>query len=87
VASISLGGIVAFTTLQSRLLFPIGQLLNIQIDVQGALALFDRIFEYLDLPLKFTISPKPYNLKRMQYEVRSTLEMCRLPIKVTIMVC
>ncbi len=37
---ISLGGIVAFTTLQSRLFFPIGQLLNIQIDVQGALALF-----------------------------------------------
>ncbi len=50
-ATITLGGIVAFTTLQSRLFFPIGQLLNIQVEVQGALALFDRIFEYLDLPI------------------------------------
>src|SRR5437762_8998999 len=43
VPPISLGGIVAFTTLQSRLFFPSRQLLNIQVDVQGALALFDRI--------------------------------------------
>jgi ATP-binding cassette subfamily B protein len=50
-AGITLGGIVAFTTLQSRLFFPIGQLLSIQVEIQGALALFDRIFEYLDLPI------------------------------------
>jgi ATP-binding cassette subfamily B protein len=50
------GIIVAFTTLQSRLFFPIGQLLTIQVEIQGALALFDRIFEYLDLPI--TISDK-----------------------------
>ena len=43
------GDIVAFTTLQSRLFFPLGQLLSVQVEVQGALALFDRIFEYLDL--------------------------------------
>ncbi len=49
--AITLGGIVAFTTLQSRLFFPIGQLLSIQVEIQGALALFDRIFEYLDLPI------------------------------------
>jgi ATP-binding cassette subfamily B protein len=49
---ITLGKIVAFTTLQSRLFFPIGQLLTIQVQVQGALALFDRIFEYLDLPVE-----------------------------------
>ncbi len=60
---ISLGGIVAFTTLQSRLFFPIGQLLNIQIDVQGALALFDRIFEYLDLPIEIQDKPKALQLK------------------------
>jgi ATP-binding cassette subfamily B protein len=40
---------VAFTTLQSRLFFPLGQLLNVHVEVQGALALFDRIFAYLDL--------------------------------------
>ena len=44
-----MGDIVAFTTLQSRLFFPLGQLLNVQVEVYGALALFDRIFEYLDL--------------------------------------
>jgi ATP-binding cassette subfamily B protein len=43
------GDIVAFTTLQSRLFFPLGQLLNVQVEIQGALALFDRIFEYLDM--------------------------------------
>src|SRR5207302_468105 len=49
---ITVGGIVAFTTLQSRLFFPIGQLLNVQVEIQAALALFDRIFEYLDLPIE-----------------------------------
>ncbi|HEV2460230.1 MAG TPA: ABC transporter ATP-binding protein [Ktedonobacterales bacterium] len=43
------GTLVAFTTLQSRLYFPIGQLLSVQVDLQGAFALFDRIFEYLDM--------------------------------------
>src|SRR6266849_1279396 len=61
-ASISLGGIVAFTTLQSRLFFPIGQLLNIQVDIQGALALFDRIFEYLDLPIDIKDAPNAQHL-------------------------
>jgi ATP-binding cassette subfamily B protein len=47
--TISLGTVVAFTTLQTRLFFPVGQLLSVQIDVQTSLALFDRVFEYLDL--------------------------------------
>ena len=46
---ISAGTIVAITTLQSRLFFPMGQLLNVNVEVQSGLALFDRIFEYLDL--------------------------------------
>jgi ATP-binding cassette, subfamily B, bacterial len=56
-AAISVGGIVAFTTLQSRLFFPVGQLLNVQVEMQGALALFDRIFEYLDMPIEIQNSP------------------------------
>ena len=44
-----IGTIVAFTTLQSRLFFPLGQLLNVNVEVQSGLALFDRIFEYLDM--------------------------------------
>ncbi len=53
----TIGDIVAFTTLQSRLFFPLGQLLNVQVEVQGALALFDRIFEYLDLPVEIADAP------------------------------
>jgi ATP-binding cassette subfamily B protein len=47
-ASITIGTLVAFTTLQTRLFFPIGSLLSVQLEVQSSLALFDRIFEYLD---------------------------------------
>ena len=47
--SISIGTLVAFTTLQTRLFAPVGSLLSISVDVQASLALFDRIFEYLDL--------------------------------------
>jgi ATP-binding cassette subfamily B protein len=61
------GTIVAFTTLQSRLFFPVGQLLNIQVDIQGALALFDRIFEYLDMPIDIT--DKPGSLQLQPQEV------------------
>ncbi|HEX5028859.1 MAG TPA: ABC transporter ATP-binding protein [Gaiellaceae bacterium] len=46
--AITIGTLVAFTTLQTRLFFPIGSLLGVQIEVQTSLALFDRIFEYLD---------------------------------------
>ena len=45
------GTVVAFTTLQTRLLFPINSLLGVQADMESSLALFDRIFEYLDLPI------------------------------------
>ncbi|CAN5445361.1 ABC transporter ATP-binding protein [soil metagenome] len=54
---LTIGAIVAFTTLQSRLFFPIGQLLNVQVEIQGAFALFDRIFEYLDLPVDIEDRP------------------------------
>ncbi len=49
-AAMTAGTIVAFTTLQSRIFFPIGSMLQISNDVQTSFALFDRIFEYLDLP-------------------------------------
>ena len=44
-----LGYVVAFTAYQARLFMPINGLLSVHIDVQSALALFERIFEYLDL--------------------------------------
>src|SRR5438876_6023873 len=54
---VSIGTIVAFTTLQSRLFFPLGQLLNVQVEIQGALALFDRIFEYLEMEPEIRDAP------------------------------
>ena len=53
----TVGDIVAFTTLQSRLFFPLGQLLNVQVELQGALALFDRIFEYLEMKPEIADAP------------------------------
>src|SRR4051794_19600288 len=54
---LSAGTLVAFTTLQTRLLFPINQLLQISFDVQSSLALFGRIFELLDLRPQITDRP------------------------------
>jgi ATP-binding cassette subfamily B protein len=56
-AAITIGGIVTFTTLQRQLFFPIGGLLTIQVEMQAALALFDRIFEYIDMPIEITDRP------------------------------
>jgi ATP-binding cassette subfamily B protein len=49
--AISIPVLVSFTTLQTRLFFPVGSLLGVGLDVQTSLALFDRIFEYLDQPV------------------------------------
>jgi ATP-binding cassette subfamily B protein len=48
--TMTLGSVVAFVTLQNRLFFPLGRLFGVQVQIQGALALFERIFEYMDLP-------------------------------------
>ena len=49
--AVSIGTVIAFTTLQARLFFPVGSLLGVSLDVQTSLALFDRVFEYLDQPV------------------------------------
>ncbi len=55
--AVSIATIVAFTTLQTRLFFPVGSLLGVGLDVQTSLALFDRIFEYLDQPVDIDEKP------------------------------
>ncbi|HEX4734763.1 MAG TPA: ABC transporter ATP-binding protein [Thermoleophilaceae bacterium] len=60
--SITIGTVVAFTTLQTRLFFPIGQLLSVGVDVQTSLALFERIFEYLDLPVDIEEKPEALSI-------------------------
>jgi ATP-binding cassette subfamily B protein len=62
-AAISAGTIVAFTTLQSRLFFPIGSMLQVSVEVQTSLALFSRIFEYLDMPNEIVDAPDARALK------------------------
>jgi ATP-binding cassette subfamily B protein len=54
---VSIPLLVAFTTLQTRLFFPVGSLLGVSLDVQTSLALFDRIFEYLDQPVDIDEKP------------------------------
>ncbi len=61
--AISVGTVVAFTTIQTRLLFPMAQLLSVGTDVEASLALFDRIFEYLDLPVDIQERPGAVELR------------------------
>jgi ATP-binding cassette subfamily B protein len=56
--TVTAGTIVAFTTLQTRLLFPTVNLLRVSLDVQTSLALFARIFGYLDLMPRIVDSPQ-----------------------------
>jgi ATP-binding cassette subfamily B protein len=65
-SSISVGTVVAFTTLQTRLLFPINSLLGVGAEMQASLALFDRIFEYLDLPIDIVEAEHPVELDPAQ---------------------
>jgi len=62
--AISIPVLVAFTTLQTRLFFPVGSLLGVSLDVQTSLALFDRIFEYLDEPVDIEEKPDAIRVGR-----------------------
>jgi ATP-binding cassette subfamily B protein len=67
--TVNAGVIVGFTTLQSRLFFPIGSMLQVSTEVQSSLALFDRIFEYLDLKHDITDAPDAESLVNVRGEV------------------
>lgn len=60
--ALSPGTIVAFTTLQSRLYFPIGRLLEVSVELQASLALFERIFGYLDIKPDIVDAPDAVEL-------------------------
>ena len=68
--AITIGTLVAFTTLQTRLLFPIQSLLSVGLEVQTSLALFGRIFEYLDLPVDIVERPGARALEHVRGDVR-----------------
>ena len=49
--------IIAFTTLQTRLYFPISRLLEVSVELQSSMALFERIFGYLDMQQEIVDAP------------------------------
>ena len=69
----TIGDIVAFTTLQSRLFFPLASLLGLQVEIGGSLALFERIFAYLDLVPEIVDAPDAVQLQRTS--VRGGVEL------------
>ncbi|SDD11802.1 ABC transporter ATP-binding protein [Streptomyces prasinopilosus] len=67
---VSIGTIVAFVSLQQGLFRPAVSLLSTGVQIQASLALFQRIFEYLDLPVDITERADPVRLDRVGGEVR-----------------
>ncbi|WP_189826408.1 ABC transporter ATP-binding protein [Streptomyces finlayi] len=67
---VSLGTLVAFVSLQQGLLRPAVSLLSTGVQMQTSLALFQRIFEYLDLPVDITERENPVRLETPRGEVR-----------------
>jgi ATP-binding cassette subfamily B protein len=70
--AISIGTLVAFTTLQQALFRPAVQLLSVGVDIQSSLELFGRIFEYLDLPVDIAEPARPVRPAAVRGEVRLT---------------
>ncbi|MDJ0342973.1 ABC transporter ATP-binding protein [Streptomyces sp. H10-C2] len=68
--AISIGTLVAFVSLQQGLFRPTVSLLSTGVQVQTSLALFQRIFEYLDLPVDITERADPVRLERACGDVR-----------------
>ncbi len=68
--AISIGTLVAFTTLQQNLFRPTVQLLSVGVDIQSSLELFGRIFEYLDLPVDIDEPEHPVTPPTIHGEVR-----------------
>ncbi len=72
---------VAFTQLQTRLLFPIQNLLSTGADVEASLALFDRIFEYLDLPVDIVEAEHPVDAPARRAARRGALGGRVVPLR------
>ncbi len=75
---VSPGTIVAFTTLQSRLYFPIGRLLEVSVELQASLALFERIFAYLDIRPEIVDAPDALTLTPEQAAGAITFDRVRV---------
>ena len=71
-ASLTAGTVIAFTALQNMLFRPITGLLSVGVSLTSSLALFDRVFEYLDLPVGIDDPAEPAGIDcaRMPGHVR-----------------
>jgi ATP-binding cassette subfamily B protein len=77
---VTAGTIVAFTTVQARLMFPLLGLLRVALDLQTSSALFARIFEYLDLVPAITDRPDAHAVRPAQLgEIRFEDVVFRYP--------
>jgi ATP-binding cassette, subfamily B, bacterial len=68
--AVSIGTLVAFTTLQLNLFRPMVQLLDVGVEMQASLELFARIFEYLDLPVDIAEPEHPRAPAALRGDVR-----------------
>jgi len=68
----TIGTVVAFATLQGGLFRPLSGLLNTGVSITSSMALFSRIFEYLDLPVDIDdpVQPQVLDPARVRGEVR-----------------
>jgi len=66
--AVSLGDIVAFTAIQTRVLFPLAGLFNRVVQISSSIALFDRIFEYLDIDPKIKDPVNPVEVEPSQFK-------------------
>src|SRR5580658_4294481 len=64
--AMTIGTLIAFTTLQNSLFRPLTGLLSTSVSVIASLALFARIFEYLDLPVEISDPASPVTIDPAQ---------------------
>ena len=75
---VSAGTIVAFTTLQFRLYFPIVNLMEVSVELQSSMALFERIFRYLDIRPDIEDRPGAVHVDPRDVRGRVTFDSVRL---------
>ncbi|WP_433833930.1 ABC transporter ATP-binding protein [Actinoplanes sp. CA-015351] len=69
-STMSIGTLVAFTGLQAGLFRPLMSLLDVGVTLTASLALFQRIFEYLDLPVEVQEPATPVRLDHPRGHLR-----------------
>ena len=72
------GTVIAFTALQARLYQPVERLLHVSVELQSSVALFERIFGYLDLEQEITDAPGALPLERDKVEGEVAFDSVRV---------